>query len=317
MPYFNVEPYIEECIRSLYAQDIPQEEYEVICVDDCSPDVSRCIIERLQKEYPTLRLLVHTENKRQGGARNTGMKEARGRYIWFIDSDDYIKPNCLRALLEQAEDENLDILDFDFDADFNRQQYRKNVEHYDMGPCSGTEYVFNLHKGRWSWRCSSVWGELIKKELIADQWFRENVQYEDNDYALKMYALADRVHHIPAQPYFYRVVNDSTVHKEIKLAQINDLIQLIKSYTVMVDDMKNIDVRWADGIEELIRYISHQVLVYLDVVSVSEQKQFYRTRMGRISGLSKYVGKKTWLSMNSYCAMKLFKTHDKHRNTII
>ena len=105
VPFYNVEPYIEECIRSLYNQDIPQEEYEVICVDDCSPDGSRAIVERLQKEYPTLKLLIHTENKRQGGARNTGMKVAQGIYIWFMDSDDYIKPNCLKDLLERAERE--------------------------------------------------------------------------------------------------------------------------------------------------------------------------------------------------------------------
>ena len=158
VPVYNVEPYIEECIRSLYNQDIPQEVYEVICVDDCSPDGSRAIVERLQKEYPTLKLLIHTENKRQGGARNTGMKVAQGRYIWFVDSDDYIKPNCLKSLLEQAEKEDLDILDFDFDADYSKQPFRKNVESYEMGPCSGADYVFSQRQGRWSWRCVCVWG---------------------------------------------------------------------------------------------------------------------------------------------------------------
>ena len=57
VPFYNVEKYIEQCIRSLYDQDIPKEEYEVICVDDCSPDGSRAIVERLQKEYPNLQLL--------------------------------------------------------------------------------------------------------------------------------------------------------------------------------------------------------------------------------------------------------------------
>ena len=81
VPVYGVEKYIEECIRSLYNQDIPQSEYEVICVDDCSPDGSRAIVERLQTEYPTLHLICHAENKRQGGARNTGLREAKGQYI--------------------------------------------------------------------------------------------------------------------------------------------------------------------------------------------------------------------------------------------
>ena len=70
VPFYNVEAYIEQCIRSLYNQDIPIEEYEVICVDDCSQDGSRTIVEHLQKEYPTLHLLTTPQNLRQGGARN-------------------------------------------------------------------------------------------------------------------------------------------------------------------------------------------------------------------------------------------------------
>ena len=159
VPFYNVELYIEECIRSLYAQDIPWEEYEVICVDDCSPDGSRTIVERLQKEYPTLKLLTTPENLRQGGARNMALDVARGKYIWFIDSDDYIAENCLGTMLNQAEEENLDILDFDFDCDANKQAFRKNDRSYDYGPSSGEDYVFCAnYGGRWSWRCVCVGG---------------------------------------------------------------------------------------------------------------------------------------------------------------
>ena len=298
VPFYNVEPYIEECIRSLYNQDIPMEEYEVICVDDCSPDGSRAIVERLQKEYPTLKLLIHTENKRQGGARNTGMKVAKGRYIWFVDSDDYIKPNCMKDLLERAEREDLDILDFDFDADYSKQPFRKNAESYEMGPCSGADYVFNNHRGKWSWRCSTVWSGLIKRELINNLLFREHVQYEDNDYAIMMYALAKRVHHIPEKPYYYRVVGDSTVHKAVTLTLVDYNIQLLHAYLGMMDEMCAIDSRWEGGVKELIKYVSHQVLSQLREVTLEERKMFYKQRMGHVPELKKYVGKKTWLAMN-------------------
>ncbi len=114
VPFYNVELYIEECIRSLYVQDIPWEEYEVICVDDCSLDGSRTIVERLQEEYPTLKLLTTPENLRQGGARNMGLDVAQGRYIWFVDSDDYICPNILDRLLNVIDTNSLDILQFDY-----------------------------------------------------------------------------------------------------------------------------------------------------------------------------------------------------------
>ena len=138
VPVFGVEKYIEECIRSLYHQDIPKEEYEVICVDDCSPDNSAVIIERLQSEYPTLKLLRHTENKRQGGARNTGLREAQGRYVWFIDSDDYIQPNCLKALLNQAESEQLDVLQI-----YYAYNGKIRTDMIEYGPCTGSQYVFD------------------------------------------------------------------------------------------------------------------------------------------------------------------------------
>ena len=307
VPFYGVEKYIEECIRSLYDQDIPMEEYEVICVDDCSPDGSRAFVEKLQKEYPTLRLLIHAENKRQGGARNTGLREAKGRYIWFVDSDDYIKQNCLKGLLELAEREDLDILDFDFDADYTKQFFRKNVESFEMGPCSGADYVFSQHQGRWSWRCVCVWGGLIKRELISEMQFREKVQYEDNDYALEMYARAKRVHHIPDQPYYYRVVEQSTVHRDVAIKDITYNIELLHAYTKLYDDMKAIDARWGKGVEELIRFVSVQIVRQLTKVPATERRQFYQRRMGNLEAIRPYLGKKVWLSLNMNIARRIFR----------
>lgn len=112
VPIYNVEQYVEECIRSLYRQDIPISEYEVICVDDCSPDNSAAIVERLQKEYPTLRLIHNERNKKLGGARNTGLKEAKGEYILFVDSDDMLKPNCLKQLVDLMDTGQDDYIHF-------------------------------------------------------------------------------------------------------------------------------------------------------------------------------------------------------------
>lgn len=297
VPFYNVEPYIEECIRSLYNQDIPQSEYEVICVDDCSPDGSRAIMERLQKEYPTLKLLIHTENKRQGGARNTGMKVAQGRYIWFVDSDDYIKPNCLKGLLEQAENEDLDILDFDFDADFTMQEFRKNAESYEMGPCSGADYVFNNHRGKWSWRCSTIWSGLIKRELISDMCFREDVQYEDNDYAIRMYARAKRVHHIPEKPYYYRVVEQSTVNVKPTIMQLEYDLLLIKEYVRLLRQNQWDDCRWQIGVKELLNYSASELYDKLMNSSHEEKKKFY-------VHIVKYIPS-TWRWMNKKMCLRL------------
>jgi glycosyltransferase involved in cell wall biosynthesis len=101
IPFFNVEKYIAECLESVYNQDIPEEEYEVICVNDCSPDHSRDIVLQYQQKHPNLILIEHEENKMLGAARNTGLRAARGEYVWFIDSDDYIEKNILGKLLSK------------------------------------------------------------------------------------------------------------------------------------------------------------------------------------------------------------------------
>lgn len=305
VPFYNVEPYIEECIRSLYAQDIPWKDYEVICVDDCSPDGSRAIVERLQKEYPTLQLLTTPENLRQGGARNMALDVAKGKYIWFIDSDDYIQTNCLAALLKQAEEEDLDILDFDFSADA-AQHYRKNEVSFDMGPCTGTDYVFDQrYGGRWSWRCSCVWGGLMTRTLIGDLRFREKVQFEDNDFALLLYARAKRVHHIPAKPYYYRVVENSTVHKVITLQQVMYNIDLIRTYIDIHKTVK-MDTRFISGIVELIKFTSYQVLVFLKMVTLNERSIYYRNSLGNISGLRPLIGIKIWYALQYDYIRKIF-----------
>ena len=73
LPIYNVERYLIDCLDSIYAQNIPEESFEVICVNDCSPDCSRDVILEYQKAHKNLVLIDHTENKKAGGARNTGL----------------------------------------------------------------------------------------------------------------------------------------------------------------------------------------------------------------------------------------------------
>lgn len=83
----------------MFEQDIHESEYEVICVNDCSPDKLTDVILDYQKLHSNLILIEHEVNRRQGGARNSGMRVAKGKYIWFVDSDDYIERNCFYKLI--------------------------------------------------------------------------------------------------------------------------------------------------------------------------------------------------------------------------
>ena len=305
VPFYGVEQYIEECIRSLYNQDIPQEEFEVICVDDCSPDGSRVIVERLQKEYPTLRLICHTVNKRQGGARNTGLREAKGRYIWFVDSDDYIKPNCLKRLLEQAEKENLDILQLSY---FNKNE---QSEAKDYGICTGSQYVFDLPLNvKPALRCCVVWNSIIKRDLLIRNniWFAEHVQFEDDDYAYLMYAYAKRVCVVPHSIYISRYRSDSTTNSCYTLQKAKYYTQQVSRFIAIVPILTAEDARWKALIQDMIRWTCRDmILAEMHNLAVKDQRLFYKGKMGNIDGLWHWVPWKVWMAMQNYGLYKILK----------
>ena len=303
IPFYNVEPYIEECIRSLYAQDVPRDDYEVICVDDCSLDGSRTIVARLQKEYPTLHLLTTPENLRQGGARNLALNIAQGKYIWFVDSDDYIKPNCLGNLLKIAEEECLDILDFDFASDFQSNISNDSDQNFYIRPCTGTEYVFNTkYDTHWSSRCSGVCYSIIRLELIRNLRFQEKVQYEDTDYAMEMYAMAKRVMHIPSKVYHHRYRINSTTHSRIiQKSTLYYRVELIKRYINLFYKLE--DKRWQSALTEIIECECTELISILENTSIKNKLYFYSRRLGYINNLDVFIEDKNRLVLKSYIVL--------------
>ena len=98
IPVYNVEKYLRECLDSCVNQTL--ENIEIICVDDASPDNSIKILEEYQAKDSRIRIFRHEENKNLGAARNTGLANATGEYVWFVDSDDYIELNMVEELLK-------------------------------------------------------------------------------------------------------------------------------------------------------------------------------------------------------------------------
>jgi len=206
VPCYNVEKYVEECIRSMYNQDIPQDEYEVICVDDCSPDHSVSIIKQLQKEYSTLRLIHHERNRKLGGARNTGLKMASGKYVWFVDSDDYISPNCLLSLLNKAEENDIEVLLFDFQI-VGRENIQI-VDHpkIDSAIITGEQLLYQV-QSFWYKSIPTAWNKLYLRDFLTGNklFFADDVMYEDTDWTFRLLEKANKVLYVEKIAYNYRV----------------------------------------------------------------------------------------------------------------
>lgn len=151
IPVYNVENYIEESVKSVRSQGLTDDEYEIILVNDGSTDNSLSICELLVNSYSNIRLF-NQPNKGQSTARNVGLKHAIGSYIFFIDSDDYLKPQYLKNLLNIIESQSLDFLGFEYELTKNRFDINLKPEklilltkgdgvqllekhHYNNGPC--------------------------------------------------------------------------------------------------------------------------------------------------------------------------------------
>lgn len=112
IPVYNVEKYIRKCMDSVMNQTF--RDYEVIVVDDESPDNSMQIVEEFAERYPGMITMIHQKNARQGGARNHGVRYAKGEYIIFVDSDDYVSYDMLQKVDAKLKLHDCDILAFKF-----------------------------------------------------------------------------------------------------------------------------------------------------------------------------------------------------------
>ncbi len=266
VPAYNVGKYIEKCIRSLYSQDLNFAEYEVIVVDDGSPDNLHFVVENLQKEFENL-VLIRQENKHLGGARNTGIQVAQGKYILFVDSDDYILPNTLAYLLDKAENESLDVLRTKFATSEN-----PNTIGEESPVLPGI--VFLKEYGIYH----SVCLHLVKKSLLIENniFFREKTAMEDGDFSSKITFFAQRIQHISFTFYVYAIRKDS-ITQTPKLATFvaNVLLcQAISEFNESVVKQKDIEAYKVvqKGIEDSLRSYPKISLNYSlkDIITASK-----------------------------------------------
>lgn len=295
VPFYNVEPYIEQCICSLYSQDIPQDEYEVVCVDDCSPDGSRAIVERLQKRFPSLKLIFHQNNKKLGGARNTGLRVAQGKYVLFVDSDDYLVPNCMSALLSAAEEKQLDVLMFDYCTKSESGSELVTLDNFGNEICTGEGFACKVDRAKWYYYIPSVWNKLYCREFLTknDLFFIEGLMYEDTDWSFLMLSKAGNIAYLKHTAYCYRLnVNSVTHAKRTGEILFYSIMQLNRSAQVYFAT-QNEEYR-----ELICSYITSQIgvlRVELKNCSLQERFRYYsKIRHSSIRLLKNFCNWRTW-----------------------
>ena len=262
VPVYKVEQYLHKCIDSLLDQDLPQEEYEIILVDDGSPDRCGEICEEYAARFAHIKV-IHRENGGLSAARNSGMELAQGQYIQFVDSDDYLEPNVLGELVQKMEDDNLDILRFNYQnvneryEVFSPNKDPKRYVDYSDEVCDGLTFL-NEKLGP----ACYAWQFVIRRDLLTDCHFKEGIYFEDTEWAPRLLLKAARVTSLDLMVYNYFMRKGSitqSVDEKKKRKVLNDkllLVDFLKGQMKTVEDKRWFEGMIAQTVLSIISYVS-------------------------------------------------------------
>lgn len=207
VPVYNTEKYIEKCLDSLVNQTL--KEMEIIVINDGSTDHSKEIIEKYQKKYKQLRS-YHLENKGVSYARNFGITKAQGKYITFLDSDDYIDENLYEQMLKQ----DADVIECDFIWEYERKKvydYRNQNIHSLLG------------------MRAVVWNRLYRRELFEkhDLTFPYGLYYEDVEFCYRLFPYIKTFAYVP-NVYVHYVQREGSITSQ-KSQKLRDIYKVLEN----------------------------------------------------------------------------------------
>lgn len=224
VPVYNVEKYLKKCVLSLVNQTYPN--VEILLINDGSKDNSLNICLELEKDYKTIKVFNQV-NKGQATARNVGIKNAKGEYIFFVDSDDYISSETLEYLYQLMIKNHADIsgcnIEMVGEKDKHIGYYENNLDFIKV--FTKDEAMFELCKNQII--NSSVCTRIYKAEIIKNCIFKENIKYEDADAIYKWIDASNKIV-ITGKPFYkYYFSEESTLRGELKIGRF-DLLPVSK-----------------------------------------------------------------------------------------
>ena len=199
IPVFNTEKYLNRCLDSCLSQTF--KDIEIICVNDNSPDNCKNILNDYSLKDNRIKIINHNINKGPGAARNTGVKNSTGKYIWFIDSDDYIILNACEILNDLIKQSQADIIRFKcIDYYIKNNENIIIMENNKYFP-NGLTSIKNLPNLLYNDVCPSNY--ITAFELIKNIKFREGFFYEDIDFTTILFSKARSIFSFDASLYCY------------------------------------------------------------------------------------------------------------------
>ena len=243
IPLYNSAKYFDQCINSILNQNINIEDYEIIIIDDGSTDNSVVIAERYSSKQKNIHLHLQ-KNQGVSVSRNNGLKCAKGKYVYFVDSDDYLALNTLKKMIQSVLYNNLEILEFDMIRSNSRSYETSNtlnITEIDLKIQTGNQYMSTR-----SFNDSSC-VYLFKRDFILKSKikFIEGRTKQDMIFNAEIISLARRVAYIPFDVYRY-VINPNSIWTSTEPLQfkksIDDFVFVTIKYNDLILKLENLEI---------------------------------------------------------------------------
>lgn len=233
IPCYNVQKYIMRCFDSIYSQTYGFENLEVILIDDLSTDNTWSILESLQRQYPENVISLKIQKKGKcGGARNLGMDICTGKYITFVDADDYVHPDMLRVLYDRMTEDDYDVAQcgvscFKADKPNVLEVNDFEIQRLDLDNVDNRK---NLIIGLTGFTNVTAWAKLYSTKFIREHNLRfiEDVYYEDTHFSMLCVLLAKKYCKVQSTLYYYFENTEGIIRSEISNAKIRDTVVTFK-----------------------------------------------------------------------------------------
>ena len=290
VPVYKVEEYLPRCIESIISQTFV--DFELLLIDDGSPDGSGKLCDDYAARDSRIKV-YHKENGGVSSARNLGLDEARGKWVMFVDADDWLCEDCFKECVFNVEKNSLDVLQFSYvRVDNNGTELSK--EHNSIGLTSVLDSKRYIQENKY---LVVVWGACIRYSLIKEYNIRfdENVKLaEDQLFIMDVLANANKIQRIAAVLYYY-LDNPTSATNSSKsndmLGSIDALIKFKKRHSI-----------FSQHIDEVILMFITLIIQKQDIACRRLKNVYYRAQIGRISSNHKIIN---YFSRIARCNFKL------------
>lgn len=223
VPVYQVENYISQCIESVLNQTF--QDFELILIDDGSKDKSGVICDSYAAMDNRI-IVIHTENRGAAAARNIGLDRASGRYITFLDGDDYLAENMIGRLYDVINHSEYDMVVCDF-LNLLPDEKDNFIVHLSEKTVSGREVLEHLKNERSYGVWTVVWNKIYKREVVENLRFPDGKYFEDEFFSNQLYLRSNKIYAISDILCYHRVLESSTMNtqKEENYLDLIDALQ--------------------------------------------------------------------------------------------